>query len=161
MKNFRDVTNEDSNIIRKQNLVNPLAKHASGPEKILSRGGSMQTEELGGGVQRPGKGINALNAGGMKVSTSNIELIGPKSRLSSNQTQDKRSRSNNRMNEEDINHLYERHEKLLESLSTEEEDIIENHKVIIDEMIGSIKEDSELYSNLQSEGNKAFIRNRY
>ena len=120
----------------------------------------MQTEELGGGVQRPGKGINALNAGGMKVSTSNIELLGPKSRLSSNQTQDKRSRSNNRMNEEDINHLYERHEKLLESLSTEEEEIIENHKVIIDEMIGSIKEDSELYSNLQSEGNKAFIRNR-
>ena len=109
----------------------------------------MVTEELPIN-QRPGKGLSALNAG-LKVSSSNVDLVANLSRQSFS-TQPKRSLSNERMKEEDVNTLYEQHEKLLDTIMVEEDTIIENHKGLIDSMINSIKEDSELFSNLQSQG---------
>ncbi len=99
------------------------------------------------------KGLSALNAG-LKVSSSNVELAASLNRHSQS-TQPKRSASNERMKEEDVNILYEQHEKLLDTLMVEEDTIIESHKGLIDSMINSIKEDSELFSNLQSQGRAA------
>lgn len=133
---FRETQNEDP-FLRKQQLSNPMMKQ---PALKQSQSNKME-EEYVGRAQRS----QTLLTKGLAASTVNMltvpKLEKPKAR----------SNSNDRLKEEDVNVLYEKHEQLIETLLVEEDNIIDEHKMLIDNMINSIKDDSILYQNLQSQ----------
>ena len=103
---------------------------------------------------RPGRSQTLLTKG-LAASTMNMLTV-PKIEKAK-----ARSNSNDRMKEEDVNVLYERHDQLIEILLVEEDNIIDEHKCLIDGMINSIKDDSILYQNLQSQRSLKSRRGRH
>lgn len=128
MAAFRETTNEESG--RKQHLANPMM------QKSTKAG---MNEELPIGRNR------TMTTKGLAASTVNMLTVPQKDKSKV------RSSSNDRMREEDVNVLYEKHEHLIETLLLEEDKIIDDHKSLIDNMINSIKNDSILFQNLQSQ----------
>lgn len=70
----------------------------------------------------------------------------------------KRQNSEEKADEDDVNFLYEQREQLVETILLEEENIIGDHRNMIDVMFSSVKQDMELYQSVQ-QGSKPIIRN--
>lgn len=92
-----------------------------------------------------GRSNRSMTTKGLAASTVNMLAVQQKDKTKA------RSSSNDRLRDEDVNVLYEKHENLIETLLLEEDKIIDEHKSLIDSMINSIKNDSILFQNLQSQ----------
>lgn len=134
---FRETQNEEP-IGRKQNFASPLMKQ---PGLKQTQSSKMEDEGQYGRSQRS----QTMVSKGLASSTVQM-ITAPKL-----EKMKARSNSIERMKEEDVNVLYEKHEQLIETLLVEEDNIIDEHKQLIDNMINSIKDDSILYQNLQSQ----------
>lgn len=128
-------------------MLNPLMGHLQKPGQRQERLNSEDPSERSARshTQLPGsRGLAASQIDYEQPSVPKFDKV-PKMRSNSNERTD-------RMREEDVNVLYEQHEKLIENLLIEEDNIIDEHKGLIDNMINSIKNDSVLFQNLQAQG---------